>query len=238
METRRAPSAHADDRGTTLAAPGPGARRRHRLAGFVLEDDPGSVHHLNTLTRGHASASTAPPRRHRVRSRAGWVAVRTSRTAVVAATCPRWCRRRGTCGRSSSSPGPGSTAGRSTRGTAGRTLTAAPTCLSVCQTDEADQAIPSTPPRPGPPRATDAASVPPTAPGPTTRQRSPDSSSRPQSTPRPAAGPAPERPSRRPSSHHPVDISPHQDYRSHLRAVRRTARHHPIKFNSEKPSTY
>ncbi|WP_405783845.1 helix-turn-helix domain-containing protein [Streptomyces sp. NBC_00859] len=27
-------------------------------------------------------------------------------------------------------------------------------------------------------------------------------------------------------------MSPHQDYRSHPRAVRRTARHHPIKFST------
>lgn len=184
------------------------------------------------LPAARPPASTAPPHRRRARSPAGQAAATTSRAAAAAATCPRPCTRRGTCGRSSFSPGPASTAGRSTRGPAGRAPTPAPAWLSACLTVEAGQAIPLTPPRPGPPRATGAASVPPTAHSPSARRRSPDSSTRPRSTPRPGAGLAPEPPVRHRSSHRPADISPTQGYRSHLHGVRRTARHHSIKFSS------
>ncbi|GAB7185621.1 hypothetical protein ATKI12_5452 [Kitasatospora sp. Ki12] len=57
---------------------------------------------------------------------------------------------------------------------------------------------------------------------------------RPRSESRPGAGPAPARLSQRRSNCRPADISPFQDYRSHLSTVRRTARHHPIRFSSEK----
>jgi hypothetical protein len=108
----------------------------------------------------------------------------------------------------------------------------APAWPSARQTAGVDQVTPLRPPRRCRSRATGVASVPPTGPRPATRQRPPGSSPHSRSKPQPGAGPAPVRPSRRRSSRHPADISPHQDYRGHLRAVRRTARHHPIKFNS------
>jgi hypothetical protein len=94
------------------------------------------------LPAARPPTSTAPPRRRRARSGAGWAAATTSRAAAAAATYPPPCTRRGTGGRSSSSPAPASTAGQSTRGPADRSPTPFPAGLSACPTVEACQANP------------------------------------------------------------------------------------------------
>jgi hypothetical protein len=148
------------------------------------------------------------------------------------ATCPPRCTRRGAAGRSPSSPAPG-VHRWSVHPWASGPRSNSRSSLAICPSgSRLNQVTPLRPPRRGRSRATGVASVPPTAPRPATRQRPPSSSRHSRSKPQPGAGPAPVRPSRRRSSRHPADISLHQDYRGHLRAVRRTSRHHPIKFSS------
>ncbi|MBM7439286.1 hypothetical protein JOC24_002694 [Streptomyces sp. HB132] len=176
--------------------------------------------------------STTPPRRRHARSHAGSAAARTSHSAAAVATCPPRCTRRGTACRSPSSRGPASTAGRPTRVPADCAPTPSPTWLSARQIVGVDRVIPWRPLRRGRPRATGVANAPPTVPNPAAWQRSPGSFRQPRSTSRAGAGPAPARLSRGRSSRRPADISPSEDYRGHLHAVWRTARHHPIKFSS------
>lgn len=53
--TARTPAAHADNWDAAPAAPGPGSRRRQRLTGLVLEDDPAVTGRRDALTRGQTS---------------------------------------------------------------------------------------------------------------------------------------------------------------------------------------
>ncbi len=76
------------------------------------------------LPAARPPASTALSRRRRARSRAERAAARTSRAAAAAATSPPRCTRRGTAGRSSSSPGPASTDRPETRNPASKPATA------------------------------------------------------------------------------------------------------------------
>jgi hypothetical protein len=66
---------HADERGAPAPAPGPGAWRPQRLAGFVLEDDPGAEGRRGAFTRGQVSffhTSTAPSSRSTARRAPSW----------------------------------------------------------------------------------------------------------------------------------------------------------------------
>ena len=79
-----AAAADPDDRCDPALPPGPRPRRPHRLAAFVLEDDPPAQGRRHSLTRARPGSSTPRPRRHRARSRAARPAGTTSRAA-----CPR-----------------------------------------------------------------------------------------------------------------------------------------------------
>lgn len=122
--------------------------------------------------------STTPPRRCHARSRAGSAAARTSHGAAEVATFPPRCTRRGTAGRSPSSHGPASIAGRPTRVPADRAPTPSPTWLSARQIARVDRVTPWRPFRRGRPRATGVANAPPTVPRPAAWQRSHGSSSK------------------------------------------------------------
>lgn len=164
-------------------------------------------------------ASTTPPCRRHARSHAAPAAARTSRSAAAVATCPPRCTRRGTAGRSSSSPGPASSVGRPTRVSAGRAPTPAPAWSSARQIVEVDQVTPSRRLQRDRPRATGVANVPLTAPRLAAWQRFPGSSRQPRSESQPGAGPVPARLSRHRSSRRPAHISPDKVYRGQLHAV-------------------
>jgi hypothetical protein len=71
----RAAAAHPDDPGDPAPAPGPGAWRPHRLAGLVLEEDPGAEGRRGSFTRGQVSffrTSMAPSSRSVARLAPGW----------------------------------------------------------------------------------------------------------------------------------------------------------------------
>lgn len=133
--------AHDDGR-VPDAAPGLGARRRHRLSGLVLEDiqAPRDAAALSPAAR--PPSSTAPPQRHHARWRGVPAAATSSCAASAAATCPRSCTKRGTVGRSTSSPAPASTVGPPSHGQAARAPTPAPTGRSASRRASAAPAIP------------------------------------------------------------------------------------------------
>lgn len=175
-------------------------------------------------------SSTTPQLRRHVRSPGGPAAATTSHGASAAAMSPPPCSRRGTTVRSESSPGPVS--GQPSHGRAGRAPTPAPVWQSGLPKASDALAIPSIGHPPHPVHATDGASAPPTARSPAARPRSPGSSRRSRNDRPLPAGSALLQPSWHRSNRHPARISHPHSYRPDSGDVRRTARHHPIKFSS------
>lgn len=91
------------DRCAASLYPGPGLRRRHEEACFVLEDDPCSTSWPETSAQGHTSLPHRQPRRRPVPWPGGRVPGRTRRSMRGVSARPGWCRSERSVGRSPSS---------------------------------------------------------------------------------------------------------------------------------------